>query len=535
MARKTFALSPENEGVERMAIVTPIDTPSGSRRRLRLASPATLETLCEIEVQTAEDVREAVERARKAQPGWAGRSFDERGRYMMRALEILIDRQDEFMDQILGETPKPRTQAILMDIFAACDSLHYYAKSAGKFLRPEKKRLHGMLAFMKQLRIVYQPVGVVGVISPWNLPFFLSINPTVQALMAGNAVLLKPSSATFLSGKLVGDLFEAAGLPDGVLTVLQGDGSTGAALIEAGVDKVCFTGSVATGRRVASACAERLIPYTLELGGKDPMIVCADANLESAAAGALAGAFLNAGQTCVGTERVYVVESVAETFTRKVVEGTARLRQETEGEFEVGAIYWPRQMEIIEEHIRDAISKGAKVEIGGRRNPKLKGLYYEPTVLTDVTHDMLVMREETFGPILPIMRVRDEEEAIRMANDTQYGLAANVWTRNNRKGFEIARRIHTGSVCVNDMAVTYGAHEAPFGGRKNSGIGQVNGEIGLKGYCHAQPILIDRFGGRQSLQSYPYSARKDRFFKGLIRFLWNTRLGRWLSIMRLPF
>jgi len=518
-----------------MAIVTPLEASPGARRRLRLSSPATFEPLCEMEVQTAEEVRAAVDEARKVQPAWAALSFKERGRTMMRALSILVQRQDEFLYVILSETPKPRTQAILMDIFSTCDSLHYYTANTERFLRPERKRLHGMLSFTKKLKIFYQPLGVVGVISPWNLPFYLSINHSIQALMAGNAVILKPSSATYSSGRLVGDLFKAAGLPSGLLNVLQGDGSTGAALIEAGVDKISFTGSVSTGRRVARACAEWFIPCTLELGGKDPMIVCADANLENAAAGALAGAFLNAGQACVGTERVYVVDAVADAFTSRVVEEASRLRQSMEGEFEVGAIYWPQQLELIEKHIADAVGKGARIALGGRRNPALKGLYFEPTVLTHVTHDMLVMQEETFGPVLPIMRVRDEEEAVERANQSEYGLAANVWTRDSRKGMEIAQRIHTGSVCVNDMAITYGAPEAPFGGRKNSGVGQVNGEVGLKGYCHALPVLVDRFGGRQTIQSYPYSNKKDAFFQKLIRFLWNTRIGRWLSIMRLPF
>ena len=229
------------------------------------------------------------------------------------------------------------------------------------------------------------------------------------------------------------------------------------------------------------------------------------------------------------------MEPVADEFTRKVIERASRLRQEAEGEFEVGAIYWPQQLEIIEKHVADAVARGAKVAVGGRRNPNLKGLYYEPTVLTDVTHDMLIMQEETFGPVLLIMRVRDEEEAIRMANETEYGLAANVWTRNKRKAVEIAKRIQAGSVCVNDMDITYGAPEAPFGGRKNSGIGQVNGEVGLKGYCHAQPILIDRFGGRQTIQGYPYSFKKDAILQKFIHFLWSTRLGRWLSVVRLPF
>lgn len=479
-------------------------------------------------------MRAAVERARKAQPAWAALPVKERAKYMMRALKILIERQEKFIDVILSETPKPRTQAILMDIFAACDLLNYYAKNSEKFLRPEKVSAHGMLAFMKEIRIIYHPLGVVGVISPWNAPFLISINPTIQALMAGNTVLLKPSSATFRSGKLVGNLFEAAGLPKGVLTVLSGDGSTGAALIEAGVNKISFTGSTETGRKIAIACAERFISCTLELGGKDPLIVCADADIDSTVKGALASCFLNAGQACVGTERVYVVQSVADKFERKVVEGTAKLRQSTEGEFEVGALYWPHQMEIIEKHMTDAVTKGAKVLIGGRRNPNLKGFYYEPTVLTNVTHDMLIMREETFGPIMPIMRVRDEEEAIRMANDTEYGLAATVWTRNKRKAYRIAQCVESGSVCVNDMAITYGAPEAPFGGRKNSGLGQVNGKIGLRGYCYAQPIILDRFGGRLAIQGYPYSFKKDAFFQRLIRLFWKNPIGRWISVMRLP-
>lgn len=517
-----------------MAIITPIETPPGVRKRIRLTSPATLESIGEIELCTAEDVHAAVDIAREAQPAWAALSFEERGKYMLQALKVLIERQDEFIDTILSETPRPRMESIQMDIFAACDSLHYYAKQTARFLRPEKKKLHGVLGLSKTLRIVYRPLGVVGVISPWNGAFILSINPAIQALMAGNTVLIKPSSATPYGGKIIGDLFEAAGLPDGVLTVLLGDCITGEALIEAGVDKITFTGSVATGRKIAVACAERLIPCTLELGGKDPMIVCADADLDYAAGGAVAGSLMNAGQYCCGTERVYVVDSIADEFMQKVVDRVSKLRQGTEGEFDVGAIITPQQMEIIEEHVADAIAKGAKVLTGARRNPNLKGLYYEPTVLTDVTHDMLVMREETFGPIVPIMRVCDEEEAIIMANDSQYGLAANVWTRNKRKGYEIARRIDSGSVCVNDMAITYGAPEAPFGGWKNSGIGQYNGETGLKGYCHVQPILIDRFGGKQTANSYPYSTKKEVGFQKFVRFLWGNWIGRKISMLRLP-
>jgi len=512
-----------------MAIVTPIETPEGARRRLQLSSPATGERLHEITVSNADDVRAALERARKAQPAWETQGVDGRVRVLRRALHHLVAKQDEFVDTIVRESGKPRTEVLMMDIFTGCDALNYVAKRAPRLLRPRKRKLHGLMRITKQLRIVYRPLGVVGVISPWNGPFILSLNPTIHALAAGNCVLLKPSEVTPLSGRLVGDLFEAVGLPEGVLQVLLGDGETGAALVEAGVDKISFTGSVATGRKVAEACARRLVPCTLELGGKDPMIVCEDADLDSAAGGAIAGAFLNTGQYCCGTERVYVVEAVADEFERKVVERAGALRQGAEGEFDVGPLFWQRQLEIVEEHVADARAKGARALVGGRRNPALSGLYFEPTVLVDVTHEMKVMQDETFGPVLPIMRVRDEDEAIHLANASRYGLAANVWTRSRQHGVDLARRIQTGSVCVNDMALTYGVPEAPFGGRKESGVGHVNGDATIRGYCHELPILIDRFGGRQARSTYPYSFKRDAGLQRLIRLLFGNPIGRWLG------
>jgi len=512
-----------------MAIVTPIEVAPGARRRIRLASPATLDTIDEIEVASREDVARALAAARAAQPAWAATPVAERAKVLWRALQILLARQDEFIEVIQRESGKPRTDALMIELFAACDSLAHFAKRAGRMLRPRRQPLHGVLRFVKKLTLVPRPLGVIGVISPWNGPFVLSINPTVQALIAGNAVLLKPSEVTPRSGALVGKLFAEAGLPEGLLTVLLGDGETGAALVEAGVDKVSFTGSVSTGRKVAEACARQLLPCTLELGGKDPMVVCADVDLDRAAGGAVAGAFFNAGQICFSTERVYVVDSVAEEFTRRVVERARALRQATEGEFDVGPMIWPKQLEIVESHVADAVAKGAKVLCGGRRNPALRGLFYEPTVLADVTHEMKIMCEETFGPVLPILRVRDEDEAVRLANDSRYGLGANVWTRSAAHGEALARRIDSGSVCVNDMMMTYGAFEAPFGGRRESGVGSVNGPDALLGYCHVQPILTDRMGGRATSGHYPYSAARDAGMQKFMRFLWGTRVGRWLA------
>jgi succinate-semialdehyde dehydrogenase/glutarate-semialdehyde dehydrogenase len=431
-----------------MAIYEPIEG-AGPRRRYQLRSPVTLEPIGELECMTREDVAVAVERARKAQPAWADTPIEARAAVLRRAQALVLEHEDRIMDSVVRETGKTATEAFSMEVFSSCASLGYYAKRAKKFLAPEKRRIAGVMGLAKQLRLVYKPLGVVGIIVPWNGPFVLAMNQSAQALVAGNAVLLKGSEVTPESTALVGEILAEAGLPDGVLQVLRGDGETGAALVEAGLDKVSFTGSVATGRKVAEACGRQLIPVTLELGGKDAMIVCADADLDRAAAGALIGSCMNTGHYCCGTERIYAVDSVYEPFLEKVVEGARRLRQTDAGECDVGAVFWDRQLDIIEAHVRDAVEKGASVLVGGRRNPDLRGLYFEPTVVTDVTHDMDLMTHETFGPVISVMRVSDEEEAIRLANDSEYGLNGNVWTRDKEKGFRIAERIETGGVCIN--------------------------------------------------------------------------------------
>jgi acyl-CoA reductase-like NAD-dependent aldehyde dehydrogenase len=499
------------------------------RRHYRVSSPVTLEPIGEFDAATADEVRDAVARARKAQASWAELSVKARSAYAWRLLDQFVKRQDEIIDAVLQETGKARAEAIGMEVFACCDAISYYAKRAPRFLAPERRRIHGLMGFAKRLRVVYKPLGVVGLITPWNGPVVLAVNPLVQALLAGNAVVHKPSEVTPFSALVVKKLVDAAGFPADLYQVVQGDGQTGAALIEAGVDKISFTGSVATGRKVAEACGRSLIPVTLELGGKDAMIVCADADLERAAQGALLGSCMNTGHYCCGTERIYVMDSIYDAFVEKVVAGAKQLRQSDAGETDVGAVFWDQQMAIIESHMADAVAKGAKVLVGGRRNPKLRGLYYEPTVVVDVSHDMELMQKETFGPIVAIQKVGSEDEALRLANDSRYGLNGNVWTADPEKGQRLAERMATGGVCVNDMAITYGIPEAPFGGVKESGVGQVNGAQGIRGYCHVHPILTDRKGKGPIQGGYPYTRKTEDGMQKFIRFLWGTPLGRWLA------
>jgi succinate-semialdehyde dehydrogenase/glutarate-semialdehyde dehydrogenase len=513
-----------------MSIFEPIES-NDSRRHLQMKSPVTLEPIGELVCANTEDVQAAIARARAAQPSWAATPMKERAAIVYRALEIVLERQDEIIETVVRETGKAPTDAMSMEVFSVADQLCYYAKNAEKFLKPEKRKVHGLMKFMKQLRIVYKPLGVVGLITPWNGPFVLVMNQATQAMLAGNTVVAKGSEVTPYSAKLAEEIFQQAGLPKDVLQVLMGDGETGAAIVNGGVDKVSFTGSVATGKKVAVACAEQLIPVTLELGGNDAMIVCADADLDRAADGAWVGSCMNTGHYCCGTERIYVVKEVYDEFLKLVLEKGKGLRQGQQHGWDedIGAVFWDRQMAIIEAHVEDARAKGASILMGGRRNPDLPGLYYEPTVITDVDNSMDIMVLETFGPILCIQKVDSEEEALRLANDSEFGLNGNVWTQDKEKGYRMAAAIDTGSCSVNDMAMSYGVPAAPFGGKKNSGVGQVNGKKGMRGYCHEMPILIDRFGGKMQ-SGYPYSAKNAEGMKKLMEFLWiKTPLGKWLS------
>lgn len=512
-----------------MALFEQIPSTDSNRRLYDIKSPVTLESIGQIESASAEEVQAAVDRARKAQSEWAQRSFDERAEVLWRLVDQFVARQDDIIELVVKETGKALNEAIAMEVLAPCMQISHYAKRAKKYLASEVKRPAGIMRFSKKVTLHYQPLGVVGLITPWNGPVALAANPLAQALMAGNAVVHKPSEVTPFSAVLLEEMTQAAGLPKDLYQVIQGDGQTGAALIDAGVDKVSFTGSVATGRKVGEACGRNLIPVTLELGGKDAMIVCADADLDRAADGAVRGSFFNTGHYCCGTERVYVPEAIYEPFVERVVAQAKSLTQTQSGACDVGAVFWDKQMDIIEAHMQDARDKGATVLVGGERNRSLSGYFFPPTVVVDVDHNMDLMRLETFGPVVAIQKVKDEAEALRLANDSDYGLSGNVWTTDLEKGAKIGEQMVTGSVSVNDIAVTYGIPEAPFGGVKDSGVGQVNGQVGIRGYCHVHPVIVDTTK-KKAQGGYPYTPESAEGLKKMVKTVFGNRILRKLFV-----
>jgi len=481
--------------------------------------PATGEEVGRVPIASAEEVALAVKRARQAQVVWSLESYRERARFIMRARQIALDELEEIATLISRETGKPVAEAISMELVPTLDLMQFFARRTHHLLRPEKINIGQYGLMGRASHIIYKPLGVVGIISPWNFPWAIPLGEVVMSLMAGNSVVLKPSELTPLTGLKIGDVFKRAGLSEGLLQVVSGDGRTGAVLVEAGVDKIMFTGSVQTGKRVAQSAAKTLTPVVLELGGKDPMIVLEDADIETAASAALWGAFCNSGQACASVERCYVHEKVAQAFIESLVEKTRALKQNigTSEDADLGAMSSERQLRTVEEHVHDAISRGARVLAGGRRSSSLKGSFYEPTILADVDHTMIVMREETFGPVLPVMTFKTEDEAVRLANDSVFGLTASVWTKSVRRGKRIAERIEAGTVMVNEVLYTHGIAQTPWGGMKQSGLGRTHGRLGLLELVAPQHIHVNRIARLRDLWWFGYSPGAGRLFRGLAR------------------
>jgi acyl-CoA reductase-like NAD-dependent aldehyde dehydrogenase len=496
---------------------------AAAARTIEVENPSTGKVIASVPVVPPEQVAELVARARTAQPGWEALGFDGRAAVLKRCQKWVADNTPRVIDTIVSETGKAYEEALVAEIGYAQAAFAFWAKNAEGYLAEERVKSASPFVKGRKLIVRYAPLGVVGVIGPWNYPLTNSFGDCIPAMMAGNAVLLKPSEVTPLTSMLMGEGLRESGLPEDIYQVVPGYGETGAALIDE-VDFVMFTGSTATGKKVMERAARTLTPVSLELGGKDPMIVCADADIERAANAAVHYSMQNAGQTCVSTERVYVEEPIYDEFVRLVTDKVGGLRQGVPGgpgSTDLGAVIFPPQSDIVERHVKDAVDNGARVLVGGGRRDE-SGHFFEPTVLVDVDHTMACMREETFGPTVPIMKVGDTEEAVRLANDSPYGLQASVWTKDTAKGERLARRIEAGSVTVNDAQVNYVALELPMGGWKESGLGSRHGADGIRKYTKKQSVLVTTFAPmKKDLHMMPYTRRRSGFIARLLKLVYG--------------
>jgi succinate-semialdehyde dehydrogenase/glutarate-semialdehyde dehydrogenase len=499
-------------------------------------NPATGEAFAQASLLDAAQASEAVAVAQAAFPAWSRTTFRERARLLDRLREAIVEEAEEIARLIQREQGKPFAEALAAEVLPSLDALRHLSAHAEDLLRDDAIEAANLLLAHKAARLVYAPIGVILAIKPWNYPWAQSLPVVASALVAGNAVVLKPAPATTLIGLRLGALARKAGFPDGVLSVLATDDSVAEALVEdPRIGKIVFTGSVATGRKVLAAAAKNLTPVVLELGGKDPAVVCRDADLDRAAKGIAWAAFLNAGQTCASVERVYVERPVAEAFLAKLLDETARVRlARASGEGDVGPLTLERQRRIVEEHVADAVAKGARVLAGGS-TPAGPGFFYPPTVLVDVDHTMTVMREETFGPVLPVMTVDSLDEGIRLANDSPYGLTASGWTRSEETARRLQRELQAGVVSINDHVSTFAEAAAPWGGVKCSGAGRIHGLLGLREMVHPRYVSLDRGRGPE-LWWYPYDAELGALLSCAAPALYSTsflrRLGGQLRLAR---
>lgn len=484
-------------------------------------NPATGEALGEVPIQSAEQVREVVARAHAAQKAWARLEPAERGRKLLAFRDLIVQNSEDIAARISRENGKTRIEALAAEVFLIADLTTYFAKRADKLLAPKPIAMH--LLKHRRSYLHYAPRGVVGIIAPWNFPFSIPLSEAIMALIAGSAVVIKPSEVTPLIALHAKTLWDETGLPKDLLQVVIGEGATGRALIEADVQQIIFTGSVVTGRKVAAACGERLIPCILELGGKAPAIVCEDADLERTARALTWGAFMNSGQVCASVERVYVPEKLHDALVARVRTLTEALRQgdPSQHDTDVGAVCFAQQLVVAETQVRDAVEKGAQIVAGGARKPG-EGQFFAPTVLTGCSQDMRVMREETFGPLLPIMKVRDEEEAIALANDSHLGLVAYVFGTDRARARRIAERIDAGTVMINDVLGSYAMPETPWGGVKQSGLGRTHSDDGLRDLCEVRHVHYNLLpAGERELWWYPYGEKTWGIARRMVRGLFG--------------
>ncbi len=505
--------------------------PSSARITGMVATPITVETIPSIDPATGQvianfertpplAVPELMAKARATQASWAQRSIQDRCALIGVLKKKILEARDTLADVVVRESGKPRVEALFADVFVSLDTAAHFAQRGADDLRPEAVHHHSMAAKGKSGRIYFEPLGVLGIISSWNYPLAIPFSQIIAAVAAGNAVMCKVSDFTPECGALIGKLFRDAGFPADLVTILQGGGDVGQALIEAHPDKVFFTGSVFTGKHVAEACARQLIPTVLELGGKDAMLVLRDADLNVASSAAVWGSYTNCGQVCLSVERLFVEAPVADEFVRRCVEKTQKLHlgPGREKDTDVGPLIRPQHVQRMSDVISEAVQRGAKVVHGGRPRPDLGPNFFEPTVLTGVDASMQLFKDETFGPIMAIQVVGNAEEAIRLANDTEFALAASVWTGDVNRGRRIARQLRVGTVMVNDLLTGFAIAEAPHGGCGLSGWGRTHGKAGLREMVHIKYVDVDRLPKSEKPWWYRYGAELERAADAFLRF-----------------
>ncbi len=495
------------------ATVIPVDT-------IPSIDPATGKILEQFERTSPAAVPEILSRARAAQSTWSAVPIEKRCEQLRVLRDCMMVSREALADAVVAESGKPRVEALFADLFVGLDTAQYFSKNGARLLRPERVPHHSSASKAKSGRLIYDPVGVIGIISSWNYPLAIPLSQIIPAVAAGNAVICKTSDFTPHCGALIEKLFADAGFPKSLITVIQGGGEVGQALIDATPDKIMFTGSVATGRRVAEACAKKLIPSVLELGGKDAMIVLADANLDVAASAAVWGSYTNCGQVCLSVERLYVEQVVEEKFLALCVEKTKKLRlgPGCDPGTDVGPLIRPQHVQRMSDLVNDAVVRGARVLCGGKPRPELGANFFGPTVIAGVNSSMKLFQEETFGPILAIQTVKDADEAVVRANDSFFALAASVWTSDAKRGQEIATRLRAGAVMVNDAISYFGIAEAPHGGCGASGWGRTHGKAGLLEMVQPKYIDVDRLPGREKPWWYRYGADLERAGDAFLRF-----------------